>query len=67
MLHYALVFLGLAVIAALPGFTGIAGTAAWIAKLLFVLFLILAVIAFSDEPTEQRADWFSQLRGKPLE
>ncbi|QAU24617.1 DUF1328 domain-containing protein [Dyella sp. M7H15-1] len=46
MLHYALVFLVIAVISALLGFTRIAGTAAWIAKVLFVLFLILAAIAF---------------------
>jgi uncharacterized membrane protein YtjA (UPF0391 family) len=45
-LHYALVFLDIAVIAGLSGFTGMAGTAAWIAKLLFVLFLVLVVIAF---------------------
>jgi|GEM_PF-736645 uncharacterized membrane protein YtjA (UPF0391 family) len=57
----------IAVIAALLGFTGIAGTAAWIAKLLFVLFLILAVIAFFRRADWTAGDWFSQLRGKPLE
>ena len=46
MLHYAIVFLVVAIIAAVLGFGVIAGTAAWIAKILFVVFLILAVIAF---------------------
>ncbi len=46
MLHYALIFLVIALIAAFFGFGGIAGTAAWIAQILFVVFLILAVISF---------------------
>ena len=46
MLHYAIVFLVVAIIAFWLGFFAIAGTAAWIAKLLFIVFLILAVIAF---------------------
>ena len=46
MLHYAIVFLIVAIIAAVLGFGVIAGTAAWIAKILFIVFLILAVIAF---------------------
>ena len=46
MLHYAIVFLVVAIIAAVLGFGVIAGTAAWIAKILFVVFLILAVVAF---------------------
>lgn len=46
MLHYAIVFLVVAIIAAVLGFGFIAGTAAWIAKILFVVFLILAVVAF---------------------
>lgn len=46
MLHYALVFLIVAIIAAVLGFGGIAGTAAWIAKILFVAFLILALVSF---------------------
>ncbi len=46
MLHYALVFLVVALIAAVLGFGVIAGTAAWIAKLLFVVFLILALVSF---------------------
>jgi uncharacterized membrane protein YtjA (UPF0391 family) len=41
MLHYALVFLVIALIAGVLGFGVIAGTAAAIAKLLFVVFIIL--------------------------
>ena len=46
MLHYAVVFLIVAIIAAVLGFGVIAGTAAWIAKICFVVFLILAVVSF---------------------
>lgn len=46
MLHYALVFLVVALIAGLFGFGLIASTAAGIAKILFVVFLILAVLSF---------------------
>ena len=46
MLHYAVVFFVIALIAALFGFGGIAAGAAGIAKLLFVLFAILAVGSF---------------------
>jgi len=46
MLHYALVFLVVAIIAAVLGFGVIAGTAAWIAKVCFVIFLIMALVAF---------------------
>lgn len=46
MLHYAIVFLVVAIIAAVLGFGVIAGTAAWIAKILFIVFLILAIVAF---------------------
>src|SRR5262249_10170405 len=46
MLYYAVVFLIVALIAALFGFTGIAAGAAGIAKILFVVFLIFAVIGF---------------------
>jgi uncharacterized membrane protein YtjA (UPF0391 family) len=51
MLHYAVVFLIVAIIAAVLGFGVIAGTAAWIAKILFVVFLILAVISFLKKST----------------
>jgi len=46
MLHYAAVFLVIAIIAAVFGFGGIAAGAAGIAKILFVVFLIGAVVAF---------------------
>lgn len=46
MLHYALVFLLVAIVAGVLGFGGIAGTAAWIAKLCFLVFLVFAILAF---------------------
>jgi uncharacterized membrane protein YtjA (UPF0391 family) len=46
MLHWSLVFLVIALIAAVLGFGGIAGTAAGIAKALFVIFLVVWVLAF---------------------
>ena len=46
MLRYAVIFLVVAIIAAVFGFGGIAGEAAWIAKILLVVFLILAVVSF---------------------
>jgi uncharacterized membrane protein YtjA (UPF0391 family) len=45
MLHYAIVFLIIALIAAFFGFAGVAGTSAWIAQLLFGIFLVLFVIS----------------------
>src|SRR5262249_49785744 len=45
MLRWALIFLVVAILAAVFGFGGIAGDAAWIAKILLVIFLILAVIS----------------------
>jgi uncharacterized membrane protein YtjA (UPF0391 family) len=46
MLHYAVVFFVIALIAALFGFGGIAAGAAGIAKILFFVFVILAVASF---------------------
>jgi uncharacterized membrane protein YtjA (UPF0391 family) len=46
MLHYAVVFFVIALIAAVLGFGGIAAGAAGIAKILFFVFLIGAVITF---------------------
>jgi uncharacterized membrane protein YtjA (UPF0391 family) len=43
MLHYAIVFLIIALIAGAFGFFGVAGTATQIAQVLFFLFLILFV------------------------
>jgi len=45
MLHWAVVFLIVALFAAVLGFGGIAGTAAEIAKILFFLFLVLFVVS----------------------
>ncbi len=45
MLHYALVFLVLGLIAAILGFGGLAGTAIGIAKILFFAFLVLFVVS----------------------
>ena len=42
-LGMAVVFLIIAIIAAIFGFGVVAGTAAWIAKVLFVIFLILFI------------------------
>jgi uncharacterized membrane protein YtjA (UPF0391 family) len=46
MLHYAIGFLVVALIAAVFGFGGIAVGAAGIAKVLFVMFLIGAIASF---------------------
>ena len=46
MLHYAVVFLVIALIAALFGFGGIAAGAVGIAKTLFFVFVIMAVVTF---------------------
>ena len=45
MLHYAIVFFVIALIAALFGFGGIAAGAAEIAKDLFFIFLVLFVVS----------------------
>ena len=44
MLQSALIFLGIAIIAAIFGFGGVAGSATGIAQLLFVLFLAAFLI-----------------------
>lgn len=46
LLHWAVVFLIVALVAAVLGFGGIAGTAVGAAKLLFFVAIILAIIAF---------------------
>ena len=46
MLHYALVFLVIALIAALLGFGGLATGAAAIGKLIFFVFAVLALASF---------------------
>lgn len=44
MLHWSLVFLVIALIAAILGFGGIAGTAVGLAKILFFVFLVLWLV-----------------------
>ena len=46
MLHYAVVFLVIALVAALFGFGGIDAGAVGIAKILFFVFVIMAVVTF---------------------
>ena len=46
VLHYSVVFLVIALIAAIFGFGGIASGAVEIAKMLFFIFAIMAVISF---------------------
>ena len=45
MLHYAVVFFILALIAGVLGFGGIAAGAATIGKILFVAFLVIAIVS----------------------
>jgi uncharacterized membrane protein YtjA (UPF0391 family) len=47
VLHYAVVFLVIALIAAVLGFGGIAADAAGLAKLLFYVFAGLSALAFA--------------------
>lgn len=46
MLHYAIVFFVIALIAALFGFGGIAASAVGIGKILFIIFAVLAIATF---------------------
>ncbi len=46
MLRWALMFLVVALVAALFGFTDVAGTSMFAAKILFFVFLVLALISF---------------------
>src|SRR5690606_14144868 len=46
MLHYAIIFFIIAIIAAVFGFGGIAAGASSIAQILFVVFLVLAIGSF---------------------
>jgi uncharacterized membrane protein YtjA (UPF0391 family) len=46
MLHYSVVFLVIALIAAVFGFGGIAAGAVEIAKILFFIFAVMAVVSF---------------------
>ena len=46
MLHYSVVFLVIALVAAVFGFGGIAAGAVEIAKILFFIFAAMAIISF---------------------
>ncbi len=46
MLHYAVVFFVIALIAAVFGFGGIAASAVGIGQILFIVFAVLAVATF---------------------
>ena len=46
MLHYAVVFLVIALIAAFFGFGGIVAGAVEIAKILFFIFVVMAIVTF---------------------
>ncbi|MBV8769465.1 MAG: DUF1328 domain-containing protein, partial [Hyphomicrobiales bacterium] len=46
LLHWAIIFLVIALVAALLGFGGLAGTAMEGARILFWVAIVLAVIAF---------------------
>ena len=46
MLHYAVVFFVIAIVAALFGFGGIVAGAVGIAKILFFLFLAISAVTF---------------------
>ena len=45
MLHYAVVFLVIALVAAVLGFGGLAGASVGIAKILFLVFIVLFVVS----------------------
>jgi uncharacterized membrane protein YtjA (UPF0391 family) len=47
LLHWAIIFLVVAIVAALLGFGGVAGTAMEGARILFWVAILLAVIAFA--------------------
>jgi uncharacterized membrane protein YtjA (UPF0391 family) len=46
MLRFAIIFLVIALIAAVMGFGNIAGESAYIAKILVFVFLVMAVLSF---------------------
>ena len=46
MLYWSLVFLAIALIAALFGFGGIAASAAFVSKILFITFLVAFAVTF---------------------
>lgn len=55
MLHWALVFLVVALIAAVFGFTGIYAAASGIAQILFFLFIVLFIVSLISGGMSRRA------------
>jgi uncharacterized membrane protein YtjA (UPF0391 family) len=54
VLHYAVVFFVIALVAALFGFGGIAAGAAGIGQMLFVVFIVLALVSFAIDLFRRR-------------
>lgn len=54
MLHYSVVFLVIALVAAVFGFGGIAAGAVEIAKILFFIFAVMAIFGFVISLTSKR-------------
>ncbi|HKM58514.1 MAG TPA: DUF1328 domain-containing protein [Chthoniobacterales bacterium] len=46
MLSWAFLFLIIAVLAEVFGFSGLAGESAWIAHVLFVVFIVIFIVSF---------------------
>lgn len=69
MLHYAVVFFVISLIAAVFGFAGISGDAAGIARILFFVFLILATVSFiaTTADSRERKPSRRELRRRELE
>ena len=55
LLHWAVIFLVVAIIAALLGFGGIAGTAMEGAKLVFWVAIVIAIVSFVISLVRRRA------------
>ena len=55
LMHWAIVFLVIALVAALFGFGGVAGTAMDGAKVLFWIAIVLAVVSFVLDLLRQRS------------
>lgn len=56
MLRWALLFLVVALISALFGFTNLAGTSMWAAQILFFVFLVLFVVSLVAGNRTPRTD-----------
>jgi uncharacterized membrane protein YtjA (UPF0391 family) len=54
MLHYAVVFFVIALIAAVLGFGGLAAGAASIGKVLFVIFIVMALVTIVADLVRKR-------------